>query len=191
MQLRIAQRVVVLAVLSVVAAFTTRLWVHESCSELLWPWSIKIAYTFGTSIVIFVPAIGVCIWIKDAAALGVAATIVVGLVGAAIVEGTPATPPMSCGLSQAEKQKEVTAFTEGCLKRAASVPPMSQWPQAYRIEACSCTAVKYVDLITVEDLNRINSRGYLDAEETQRLLIIPTTECFSVMINKYPNIPRE
>lgn len=189
MQLRIAYRFLVLVALSVIGSSVVRMWGHQSCAEELWPLGLKVANILGTSIVFLVPASLICIWIKDAAALVVVAMFVVAGVGAAMIGGTPAALPSACGLSQAEKQAQVSAFTEGCLKRAVAVPPMSQWPQAYQVEACSCAAAKFVEAITVVDLKQIKSRGYLNAEEAQRLLINPTRACMSMIVAKYPKIP--
>ena len=99
-------------------------------------------------------------------------------------------PVSSPTLSPAVKEAARKASLQNCLATAEIVPPMSRWPLAYRFEACSCIAVKSVEAMTGDDAARVEARGYMDAEEVQRLTINPTRACVAGMAAKYPDIGR-
>lgn len=82
------------------------------------------------------------------------------------------------------------AFVGSCLASAAMAAPMSHWRLAYRVELCTCAAVKSVAAMTIDDARRINAQGYPDASEAQRLMVAPVKECLLPMLSKYPELPR-
>jgi hypothetical protein len=81
------------------------------------------------------------------------------------------------------------AFVRECVKSAKVTPTMSEWPVSYTLEFCGCAASKSVAKMTDRENVEIDSRGFLSAEQNQRLLIEPAAVCMSAMRSEHADLP--
>jgi len=80
------------------------------------------------------------------------------------------------------------AFVRECIKSSKTTPPMSDWPLPYELEFCGCAAAKSVPRLSNQDNTQIDFRGFLSAEQNQRLIVEPVVACMTIMRSEHRDL---